>query len=250
MLRRGGAGGSNLNLANGLTQPEAPKPNTLWLKTAVTLGRVAIQSTQPTAIGGQAPAVGDVWVRTAARGTVAVTQAGIAYVVQVASVYTAGGWAYATGRYWNGSVWATLGLHLLLGADACASITGGWNTYYTPGYSSLALTANGLEYSNGAGTFNWGAQTAAAIDLSAYGYLRFIGLHTSFANSAAYPTRVGAGGTQMSTANSFTNLYAAQALITNTGAFDVTLDVAALFGGHKVGIGGVAAGRLSEVIAF
>lgn len=253
ILHMGGGGTEGktvLTAANGTTQPASPKPNTLWLNTTATLGRLAVQAYAPATIDGAALAAGDVWVHTTARGAVAITHNGIAYIVHSASVYTGSAWAYVAARYYDGTAWATLGLHLLHNGDYCASVTGGWNLYYTGGYSSVVLTANGLEYSNGAMAANWGAQTAAAVDLTQYGYLLYIGYHNSYIDAAAYPTLVGAGNTQMALANSATNIYSALATINTIGAYAVAIDIAALNGTYKVGIGGVAIGRLSEVIVF
>lgn len=247
MMRRGGGGSTALTIASGTAQPSSPKANTLWINTSTTLGKSAIQSSAPSTINGVAVANGDVWIKSATGANVLAVHKGIAYALDSAYVYNSG-WVAAVAKYYDGSSWTFLGTILLNKNDTYAYLSGGWNAY-AQANATMALGADGYVANNTATPYYCsGIQTVNSLDLTDALTIKALVYITGYYNNT-YPLRFGAGGTQMTAANTESNIYSVllSRVAVDSQYAELSVDVSSLVGSYKIGISGSMRGTIQKV---
>lgn len=134
------AGGkTKLRVVGGTSVPTSATPNTLWINTAATIGKVAIQPLTPTAIGGVSLAAGDVWVQTTRRATWMFVHNSLSYAGAQVFAYSGSAWVIATlAAYYNGTAWRIINdinTLLMIHADPDDAV---------PGLRDASLTETGV----------------------------------------------------------------------------------------------------------
>lgn len=208
ITRRGGGGGSGLNIVTGLTEPSSAKENTIWVKSDAAGKKYVFLETEP-----GSPVEGLIWFRATAAG-----------IITRADVYTGGAWMKTDTYMYLGSEWVQIA-----SGGSGMLITNGI-PYTTPSTTGKVVQQDGyLQYSSGANKST--AMWFDDIDLTGYSTITLIGTfsHYSNQNYALFVLAVWYGAVNPA----YGNAVAAVSYATKT---TVTLDVSNLTGKHKVGL--------------
>lgn len=170
------AGALNFTVTGGLSRPESPANNAIWVNTSQEITGWAFSADEP-----DAPADGMVWFRTALESSVAfnaLTEETLQVCPVSARQYMGGvwisrrAWSYADGQWIQ---WAT---YLYNAGDMCAELSGGWSAdgyYASSGTKVKAGVVNpDYLYMGAAGSSAITVMaTQNAIDLTGINYLHF-----------------------------------------------------------------------------
>lgn len=170
----GGAGLLNFRVVGGLTPPENPRENTLWITTDVAITGWQISQAAP-----DTPAEGMVWIEsgTGAEASFnALNKQALWVCPRYARQYVSGNWVTRGAQSYRDGAWiAWWDGYLYNQGNQCTPVTGGWspagyqfwtygcNASLKSGYISLALVSG--QASGGVGTVN-------KVDLSGHTLLK------------------------------------------------------------------------------
>ena len=236
ILRRGGGGESTFRIVGGTSRPSAPVANTLWISTLDTIGGVAVQSSPPTTIDGEAVSSGDVWVRTATNGGAIGIYRGIAYIFGVVYMYNGTSWVIQIAEYYD-TVWTPIWPYLYYDGIEQIVTAGGWAAIS----GSVGATKNSTTLQNSittANTQSW-FTTVNPISMDNIGFLRF-----ELTGLAAGLSLAGVVGVH--TDKTLTTSFSASSSITTTGAKVVGVDVSGLSGNYYVKVGTYTGGTATS----
>lgn len=219
--RRGGGGGSGLNVVTGLGEPSSAKENTIWVKSDAAGKKYVFSETEP-----GSPTEGLIWFRVSSMG-----------IITRADVYTAGAWAAVDTYMYLGGTWTQIASawngDLFYDGNQYEDVTGGWT-----GTSALTSTSPNL-VSKANTVYN-----QKAIDLSTWTTLHVLGNIYStktggFENSYI---RVRSGGVSgiVAVSKGFSNGY--------NKVVEYTLDIASLSGEYTITVTSTTAGGVGGKI--
>lgn len=170
------AGALNFTVTGGLSRPESPANNAIWVNTSQEITGWAFSADEP-----DAPADGMVWFRTALESSAAfnaLTEETLQVCPISARQYMGGvwisrrAWSYADGQWIQ---WAT---YLYNAGDMCTDLSGGWSVSGLTNASGVAMKAAVLEEAymrfpaaGSSAVTVMGTQNA--IDLTGVNYLHF-----------------------------------------------------------------------------
>lgn len=206
--RRGGGGGSGLNVVTGLAEPSSAKENTIWVKSNAAGKKYVFAETEP-----GSPSEGLIWFRATAVG-----------IITRADVYTGGVWVKTDTYMYLGSEWVQIA-----SGGSGMLITNGI-PYTTPSTTGKVVQQDGyLQYGSGANKST--AMWFDDVDLTGYNTITLTGTfqHYSGQNYGLFVLAVWYGAVDPA----YGNAAAAVSYATKT---TVTLDVSNLTGKHKVGL--------------
>lgn len=206
--RRGGGGGSGLNVVTGLAEPSSAKENTIWVKSNAAGKKYVFAETKP-----GSPSEGLIWFRATAAG-----------IITRADVYTGGVWVKTDTYMYLGSEWVQIA-----SGGSGVLITNGI-PYTMPSTTGKVVQHDGyLQYGSGANKST--AMWFDDVDLTGYNTITLTGTfqHYSGQNYALFALAVWYGAVDPA----YGNAAAAVSYATKT---TVTLDVSNLTGKHKVGL--------------
>lgn len=241
----GGGGGLNFSIIGGLTQPAAPKENTIWVKTETKIPGWVFSPTEPTN-----PEGGTVFFKTALTSSVgfnALRKNEIAVLPTAAQQYIGGQWKNVEAYAYIGDTWVQfswLRVYLYNRGDSCNAITGGWRS--DNGSSWLAtgtynINDNGNIYLKGNKSGLW-VHTINAVDITAFKTLNAV---ISYAKGTRLALSVFTPTTKWNMDGDVSRKE-----ISASGT--VALDISSLAGQHFIGLGahsdsGLAEMKVSEV---
>ena len=133
-----GGGGLNFSVVGGVTQPNDPKENTIWVNTEHKITSWAFSATEPAE-----PVAGMVWISTGDSSGVAfnaLKKNAIQVYPLSAKQYVDGAWVDVTAYSYQGGEWVGWITYLYNLGDECEDITGGWT--YKKGFGSCSVTKN------------------------------------------------------------------------------------------------------------
>lgn len=134
ITRRGGGGGSGLNIVTGLTEPSSAKENTIWVKSNTAGKKYVFAETQP-----ESPSEGLIWFTATYSGII--TKANVytdgSWVATDAYMYLSGAWVHIASP-WDGSMYKD-GTFIVDHTERCSN---GSITYSETYYSAKTAGKN------------------------------------------------------------------------------------------------------------
>lgn len=160
MIGGGGASISVKAYASADELPTTAKDGAIAVISAIPVGTVFVQSTEPSAAKN-----GALWILFAANGTLPTVGGNVIIYPQRAFQYTDGAWTALPMKVYKDGLWvdATGDVVIYTPSDEAEEITGGW---YATSAAQIVKNANGMEIYNGF------VSTALKIDLTHYSLLK------------------------------------------------------------------------------
>lgn len=160
-----GGGGLNFSVVDGLTQPDDPKENMIWVYTEGMTGWY-MAAEQP-----EEMAEGEVWIRTGTASQVAfnaLKKGGtvMVYPLSAKQMMEDGTLVDVTAKSWQDGAWVDWIVYFLNGANQHEGLTGGWTGNGTIGTNGISLD------SGNTASFDKYMHTVNAIDFSSFNKIK------------------------------------------------------------------------------
>ena len=159
-----GSGALNFSVVGGVTQPSAPKENTIWVNTPDKITSRVFSADQP-----EAPEEGMVWILTGTSSPVAfnaLKKNGIMVYPIAAKQYVDGAWVEKTAKSWQDGAWRDWIIWYYKAGDECTAITGGW-----------LLSSTGEKTEKGIRIGSLSAETKTSKSAYTSGHVDLTGIH-------------------------------------------------------------------------
>lgn len=241
----GGTSLLNFKVVGGLTQPDNPNKNTIWVNTDIPISEWSFSAVEP-----ENHAEGMVWISTGTSSTVAFSATKknpIMIYPLAAKQYIGGAWVDLTAKSYQGGEWVEWIKYLYNAGNECEDITGGWalSTNYVGSHGdSLKKNAASMVFSSsfiGGSHYAYGfLRTNNKIDLSETISITVRCNSVDVSDNAPLYLIASA----IDTANAFTD--AAAYVDIPSGATVVSLDVSSLNGNYHVGIAAAGGGDTGD----
>lgn len=158
------SGGVSLNfkVAGGVTRPESPRENTIWINTDVEIPSWIFSATEP-----EEPAEGMVWISTSSEnsyGFNAMRKNGIMVYPLEAWQYSDGEWAVKDSMIYKDSVWRSLWSgNLYNWGDECTLAGGTWMSQAVPRTSGGASEVRSISKGSASMSISAGSSNTGTI---------------------------------------------------------------------------------------
>lgn len=235
----GGANPLNFKVVGGTAAPANPRENTIWVNTDTKITSWVFSAAEP-----EEPAEGMVWISTGASSRMefnALKKNTLLVYPSSVKQYVGGTWVDISAQIYKNGEWADWYVYLYNLGNTCDSVTGG--------YKTVSLSSDYAEYSavmdesyiylsaatsGSGGTARNGKSTVNAIDLTNVNTIYASGNCSKARNNDAGKSGI---GIRVQSTDSLSGNYTAAAAsqyITETGDFEIAIDVSALSGEYYI----------------